>query len=100
MPTLNINIAYDNLTQGETTQMRTRKLIVDAVKTRFNDQLNNDIRPVFQSIYTKLNNAVNTSATTINFTAAEGQFIKSLFQSLTCSVDDAINLYKLESLIP
>jgi len=70
-------------------------LFVITRKTR--DNISFDERNIFQGIYIKMINAININTDSIILQSDELHFLKNCFIETSCSVQESINLSKLQN---
>jgi len=97
MKTININLDYDNLPNTVSKRQKSLDIMVFIVTKKTNNNISFDDRQVFNQIYSKTNKAVIANANTVNLEDDEVTFLRNCFIETSCTVDEAINLSKLET---
>lgn len=97
MPTLNINIPYENLPQGVTNQEETLNLIIYAVTKKTGNNISFDERKLYQGIYLKIREAISNNNDVVDLSDYEMNFLKNAFIETYTTISESTNIYKLES---
>lgn len=97
MPVINLKLNYEN--NGQTDKIQySFDLIATAISRKYNNSLGQDERKLYADIYKKIKAAIAANPQTgdVDFTAQEKQYIYSVFEVVSSSVQESIDFYKLE----
>ena len=97
MPIINLKLNYEN--NGQTDKIQySFDLITTAISRKYNNSLGQDERKLYADIYKKVKQSISAVPQTgdVDFTAQEKQYIYSLFEVVSTTVNEAIDFYKLE----
>lgn len=96
MPTVNLNIAFENNGVVDKRQY-SLNLIDAALNKRFPEGLNEDQRNEYQGIYKKIKAIVgHLTNFDVDLNKSEVDFIRQTFQVTNATLIDTIDIYKLE----